>query len=76
MSSDLELITLKIIRPLSSLKSEIYQVIESGELVIETKLNRLQYLLEITNTDGSANVYADTHSCKDYPEIYKRMGTL
>jgi len=68
--------SLKTTRPIDGLVSEIYQVIESGELIIETKLNRLQYLLEVIYENGKTEIYVDRNSCENYPEIYKRMGIL
>jgi hypothetical protein len=63
-------------RPSNTLVAEIYQPVGSNDYIIETKLNRLQYLLEVIYENGKTEIYVDRTSCENYPEIYKRMGTL
>ena len=59
-----------------SLESLVFVVDEDGTLVIETRLNNTQFVIEYMDEQGRKKYYSDTRSLIDYPNLYQYEGRL
>jgi hypothetical protein len=61
---------------LENLNSFVFLNKINEEILVETKINDAQYLVEYKNNYGDIKVIADTYSAFWYPDIYELVGTL